>query len=103
MIEWRPFVAVEDHELDEGLRVALNSLGQWAEKRRISLFAGHAHGIDLHLRLKSALLLALDEATAVPLEYQQRSKPDRPRKVQPQGDANRPIGMRRAEDLQEEN
>ena len=80
MIPWKPFAACPDSEIDEGLRIALNELGRWAERKRISLFAGHAHGIDLHMRLKTAIMLALDEVTSEPPEYQPRSDRGKPRK-----------------------
>ena len=99
MIQWKPFVACPDSEIDEGLRVALNELGRWAEKRRISLFAGHAHGVDLHLRLKSALLLALDEATTPQLDDEKADPRKKMCGPRPKGDPSRPIGQRRSTDL----
>ena len=99
MIPWKPFVACPDSEVDEGLRVALNELGRWAEKRRISLFSGHNAGVNLHLRLKAALLLALDEASTPQVND---DKPDPRKKMcgpRTAGDPSRPIGQRRSTDL----
>ena len=56
-------ISCSDSEIDELLRHGLNAMGQLSEKRRISLHANHNGGIDLYMRMKSALMLALDEAT----------------------------------------
>lgn len=99
MIPWKSFVACPDAEIDEGLRIALNSLGQWAERKRISLYAGHNGAIDLHFRLKSAIMMALDEATEPPPPDDRRRRADNPSDEQatqpPAGDAPRRRGRPR--------